>query len=57
MQGVAKMNEENQKTLASHIPLTRAKVKGWVNVVFWGLRIYIALMLVLVVIGLLKGNV
>ncbi|WP_206832207.1 hypothetical protein [Alicyclobacillus fructus] len=37
-------------------PLPRAHVKGWVKAVFWGLRVYIALMLVLVVIGLAKGS-
>ena len=38
-----------------NVPLTRAKVKGWVSVVFWALRIYIVVMLVLVFIGLAKG--
>ncbi|AEJ44215.1 hypothetical protein [Alicyclobacillus acidocaldarius] len=37
-------------------PLARAQVKGWVKAVFWGLRVYIAIMLVLVVIGLVKGS-
>jgi len=37
-------------------PLPRAQVKGWVKAVFWGLRVYIAIMLVLVVIGLAKGS-
>lgn len=48
------MNEKIQNI--SQIPLTRAKVKGWVSVVFWGLRIYIVIMLVLVTIGLVKGG-
>lgn len=36
-------------------PLTRAKVRGWVSWVFWGLRVYIAAMLVLVAIGFSRG--
>ena len=36
-------------------PLTRAPVKGWVKVVFWGLRVYIAAMLVLVLVGFARG--
>ncbi|QRF24363.1 hypothetical protein FY534_12555 [Alicyclobacillus sp. TC] len=39
-----------------HAPLQRAKVKGWVNVVFWGLRIYILAMVVLVIIGFARGT-
>ncbi|SIT13824.1 MULTISPECIES: hypothetical protein [Alicyclobacillus] len=42
--------------IAPSEPLPRAKVRGWVKAVFWGLRIYIAIMLVLVVIGLAKGS-
>lgn len=36
-------------------PLTPVKPRGWVAWVFWGLRIYIAAMLVLVVIGFSRG--
>ncbi|AEJ39367.1 hypothetical protein TPY_1177 [Sulfobacillus acidophilus TPY] len=37
------------------VPLTRAEVRGWIRWSFWGLRLYIAVMLVLVVIGFLRG--
>ena len=36
-------------------PLTRAPVRGWIQVAFWGLRIYIAVMLVMVAIGFVRG--
>lgn len=36
-------------------PLVTVKPRGWVALVFWGLRIYIAVMLVLVVIGFSRG--
>ena len=36
-------------------PLTRAPVKGWVKAVFWGLRVYIVAMLVLVLVGFARG--
>lgn len=36
-------------------PLTPVKPRGWVAWVFWGLRVYIAAMLVLVVIGFSRG--
>ncbi len=35
-------------------PLRRASIKGWVWWAFWGLRAYIVLMLVLVVVGFLQ---
>ena len=35
--------------------LSRAPVQGWVQVTFWGLRIYIVVMLVLVAIGFARG--
>ncbi|WP_179123200.1 hypothetical protein [Ferroacidibacillus organovorans] len=38
-------------------PLERAQVKGWVSSVFWGLRVYILIMLVLVVIGFSRGYI
>ncbi|WP_162839389.1 hypothetical protein [Ferroacidibacillus organovorans] len=38
-------------------PLERAQVKGWVNSIFWGLRVYIVIMLVLVVIGFSRGSI
>jgi hypothetical protein len=37
------------------VPLTRAPVRGWLRWAFWGLRVYIAVMLVLVVIGFIHG--
>jgi hypothetical protein len=37
------------------IRLTQIQPKGSIRAVFWGLRIYIALMVVLVVIGFLHG--
>ncbi|CAB1130179.1 protein of unknown function [Candidatus Hydrogenisulfobacillus filiaventi] len=37
------------------IPLTRAEVRGWVRWAFWGLRVYIAIMLVLVAVGFVHG--
>lgn len=37
------------------VPLTRAQVKGWIRWSFWGLRLYILVMLVLVVIGFMRG--
>ena len=36
-------------------PLTPVKPRGWVAWIFWGLRVYIAAMLVLVVIGFSRG--
>ena len=36
-------------------PLTRAPVRGWIQVAFWGLRIYIVVMLVMVAIGFARG--
>lgn len=40
----------------SHSPLTRARPQGWVRWAFWLLRGYIALMLVIVVIGFVRGT-
>ena len=37
-------------------PLTRAPVRGWIQVAFWGLRIYIVVMLVMVAIGFARGS-
>ncbi|MCY0881104.1 MAG: hypothetical protein OWS74_03835 [Firmicutes bacterium] len=37
------------------VPLTRGNVKGWIQWIFWGLRIYIVVMVVLVVIGFARG--
>ncbi len=39
------------------VELTRAKLKGWVRIVFWGLRLYIVAMIVLVAIGFARGQV
>ncbi|WP_181362923.1 hypothetical protein [Sulfoacidibacillus thermotolerans] len=39
------------------VELTRAKVRGWVRAVFWGLRLYILIMIVLVIIGFAHGQV
>ncbi|MBU2717896.1 MULTISPECIES: hypothetical protein [Acidithiobacillus] len=36
-------------------PLTRAPIRGWIQVAFWGLRIYIAVMLIMVAIGFARG--
>ncbi len=41
---------------STKVPLTRAKIKGWVNWVFWGLRVYIAIMLILVIWGFVRGT-
>ncbi|MDD2876896.1 MAG: hypothetical protein PHT60_04805 [Acidiphilium sp.] len=46
------LREEPVQTLA---PLTRAPIRGWINVAFWGLRVYIVVMLVLVGIGFVRG--
>lgn len=37
-------------------PLTRVQPSGWVTWAFWFLRAYIAVMLVMVVVGFLRGN-
>lgn len=37
------------------VELTRVKPSRAISAVFWGLRLYIALMVVLVVIGFLRG--
>lgn len=37
-------------------PLTRAPIRGWIQFAFWGLRIYIVAMLVIVVVGFIHGN-
>lgn len=37
------------------VPLTRIHPKGPVQIAFWGLRIYIMVMLVLVAIGFARG--
>ncbi len=39
------------------VELTKAQVKGWVRVVFWGLRVYIVVMIVLVAIGFARGQI
>ena len=33
------------------IPVERAEVKGWIQISFWFLRIYILVMIILVIIG------
>ncbi|MDA8157903.1 MAG: hypothetical protein M0034_01765 [Deltaproteobacteria bacterium] len=33
------------------IPVERASVKGWVQIAFWFLRIYIVVMIIMVIIG------
>ena len=33
------------------IPIKRARIKGWVQVAFWFLRLYIVAMIILVIIG------
>lgn len=37
------------------VPLTRVTPRRSIRLVFWGLRIYIALMVVLVIIGFVHG--
>lgn len=39
------------------VPLARAKVSGWIKVAFWGLRLYIAVMVLLVIVGFAHGTV
>jgi len=39
------------------VTLTRAKVTGLVKGVFWGLRLYIVVMLVLVIVGFARGSI
>lgn len=36
-------------------PLERASLRGWARVAMWGLRVYIALMLILVAAGFARG--
>ena len=36
-------------------PLSRAPVRGWIQAAFWGLRIYIVVMLVMVATGFARG--
>ena len=43
----------NPKSAKETLP--RAKVKGWVSIAFWGLRIYIVVMVALVIYGFLRG--
>ena len=38
-------------------PLERAVVKGSVQVAFWGLRVYIVAMLILVIVGFARGTI
>jgi len=38
-------------------PLERAHVKGWVRATFWGLRLYIVLMIILVIVGFTRGSI
>ncbi len=33
------------------IPVERAEVKGWIQIAFWFLRIYIVVMIIMVIIG------
>ena len=33
------------------IPLKRAEIRGWIKIVFWFLRIYILIMVIMVIIG------
>ncbi|MDA8272470.1 MAG: hypothetical protein M0Z72_01860 [Deltaproteobacteria bacterium] len=33
------------------IPLKRAKIRGWIKIAFWFLRIYILIMVIMVIIG------
>ncbi|AOU96962.1 hypothetical protein BI364_02115 [Acidihalobacter yilgarnensis] len=35
--------------------ITRAPIKGWIQFAFWGLRIYIVVMLLMVAIGFVRG--
>ena len=57
-------SQNNQKTLLQvvppvaddqPIPLKKIVPKGSIRVVFWGLRIYIVAMLVLVIVGFAHG--
>ena len=56
------MNRDTIKLVArpdnlTPVEMTKAHLKGWVRVVFWGLRIYILAMIVLVFIGFARGHV
>ncbi len=37
-------------------PLERAEARGWVAWAFWFLRVYVALMLIAVVVGFIRGR-
>ncbi|MHB8211311.1 MAG: hypothetical protein ACYDDP_08220 [Acidithiobacillus sp.] len=36
-------------------PLTRAPIRGGIQIAFWGLRTYIVIMLIMVAIGFTRG--
>ena len=68
MSGIKGMNEAQRREAAESFavfwdregvrelaPLRRAPIKGWVQWAFWGLRIYIVVMLVMVAIGFARG--
>ncbi len=37
------------------VKLTKIVPKGWIQIAFWGLRLYIVIMVVLVAIGFSRG--
>ncbi len=37
------------------VKLTKVVPKGWIQIAFWGLRLYILIMVVLVAIGFSRG--
>ncbi|MHB1626759.1 MAG: hypothetical protein ACYCVB_00080 [Bacilli bacterium] len=39
------------------VELTKAQVNGWVRVAFWGLRVYIVVMIALVAVGFAHGRI
>ena len=49
------MNGKPFIELDQPVPLKRIKPKGAIRIAFWGLRIYIMLMLVMVGIGFVRG--
>ena len=44
-----------EETNQEQKPLIRAPVQGWIQIAFWALRIYVALMLIIVAIGFARG--
>ncbi|UTV80063.1 hypothetical protein MQE22_08505 [Acidithiobacillus sp. YTS05] len=54
-QALAEERSWIQEELRVSVPLQRAPIQGWVMWAFWGLRIYIVVMLVMVGIGFARG--